>query len=130
MAQAKKEKFELEFLINSTPSVLFEFMSTPSGLAKWFCDDVNVKEGIYHFEWEEEIEEAKLLGKKNGEYVRFHWVDDEDDSAFFEWRIEIDPMTQELALMVVDFAFPDEKDAAIGLWESQIDHLMRMVGSK
>lgn len=125
----KKEKFELEFLIRATPSILYEFMSTPSGLAKWFCDDVNIKDGIYHFEWDDEVEQAELLNKKREEYIKFHWVDDEDDSSFFEWRIHIDPMTNELALLVTDHAYPDEKDAAIDLWESQIDHLMRMVGS-
>jgi uncharacterized protein YndB with AHSA1/START domain len=124
-----KEKFEIEFLIRSTPSILFEHLSTPSGLAKWFCDDVNVKDGIYIFEWDEERERAKLVGKKSGEYIRFKWLSDEEDEPYFEWRIRIDAMTNDLALLVTDFAYPDDKDAATDLWESQIHDLMRLLGS-
>lgn len=126
---ASKEKFEIEFLIRSTPSILFEHLSTPSGLAKWFCDDVNVKDGIYIFEWDEESERAKLLGKKSGEYIRFKWEADEDEEAYFEWRIRIDAMTNDLALLVTDHAYPEDKEAAIDLWESQIHDLMRLLGS-
>ena len=124
-----KEKFELEFLIRSTPSILYEHLSTPSGLAKWFCDDLNVKDGIYVFEWDEDKERATLQGKKNGEYIRFKWESDEDEDSYFEWRIRIDDMTNDLALLVTDFSYPEDKEAAMDLWESQIGDLMRLLGS-
>ncbi|MGZ4037056.1 MAG: START-like domain-containing protein, partial [Bacteroidia bacterium] len=45
-------KFELEFVIRSSAELLYEFLVTPSGLSEWFCDDVNIRNGIYTFVWD------------------------------------------------------------------------------
>ena len=37
------EKYELEFQIRSSVNILFNCLSTPSGLSEWFADDVNVQ---------------------------------------------------------------------------------------
>src|SRR5690606_17012149 len=31
-------KFELEFVVHASAEMLYEFLSTPSGLSEWFCD--------------------------------------------------------------------------------------------
>ena len=36
----ERAKLELEFMIKSSPTILFQYVSTPSGLVEWFCDDV------------------------------------------------------------------------------------------
>ncbi|MGB0194868.1 MAG: START-like domain-containing protein, partial [Schleiferiaceae bacterium] len=36
----EKVKFELEFPLRASPKMLFPFLSSPSGLSEWFCDDV------------------------------------------------------------------------------------------
>jgi hypothetical protein len=48
----EKEKFELEFLLRTSVKVLENMLSTPSGLSEWFADDVNVKDDIYTFIWD------------------------------------------------------------------------------
>ena len=46
-----KEKFELEFLFKTSPRVLENMISTPTGLAEWFADDVNHEDDLYSFEF-------------------------------------------------------------------------------
>ena len=43
----EKEKFELEFPLRASPKMLFPFLSTPSGLSEWFCDDVNSRTEVF-----------------------------------------------------------------------------------
>ena len=36
----KKEQFELEYVLKTSPKVLDKLLSTPDGLSEWFADDV------------------------------------------------------------------------------------------
>jgi len=36
-----KEKFEIEFPIHASPHMLYQYISSASGLCEWFADDVN-----------------------------------------------------------------------------------------
>ena len=78
-----KIKLELEFPIQASPQLLFQYISTPSGLSEWFADNVNLRGEIFTFIWDDSEEQAKLLGKKNAERVKFKWLDDEDDASVF-----------------------------------------------
>ena len=49
--------------------------------------------------------------------------------CFFEFRIKIDKLTKEAALIITDFAEPDEKESASMLWESQVHELLHILGS-
>jgi len=123
------KEITLEFIINSSPGVLFNRLSTASGLAEWFCDDVTIdRQGVYHFVWDGSEEEAELLKKKDGEFIRFKWVDRETDS-FFEFKLKRDPMTRSMALLITDFIDEDEEDEVRLLWESQIGELKRILGN-
>lgn len=122
------EKLEMEFMIRSSTSILYDMLSTPSGLSEWFADDVNIKDDIYTFIWDGSEEEAQLLKKKKGEYIRFHWVDHDDDDTYFEMRIKIDPMTNEVAVIVTDFADEDDLEETRELWESQMSDLAHRLG--
>ena len=35
-----KIRYELEFPLNSSPQLLYQYISTPSGLQEWFADNV------------------------------------------------------------------------------------------
>lgn len=122
-------KYTLEFPIQSSINVLFKRLSTPSGLAEWFADDVNIKNKTYTFYWDETEQPAELLQKKENQLIRFRWLEDEKD-IFFEFRIEIDDMTSDVSLIITDFAEDEiEKEESILLWETQIDNLRRTLGS-
>ncbi len=76
------EKFELEFTLKTSLGVLFNRLSTPSGLSEWFADDVNLKNGLYSFEWDGTEQVAELLSKKDNKHMRFRWVDEAEDTYF------------------------------------------------
>jgi uncharacterized protein YndB with AHSA1/START domain len=123
------KKVEAEYTVHSSPGVLYSRLSTASGLAEWFADDVTIdKEGLYHFSWDGEKEVAKLLGKKNLEFVKFHWMHLEE-GTFLEFRLKTDPLTKDLALMVTFFANEDEEEEARALWDQQIEELLHLLGS-
>ncbi|TDM00157.1 MAG: hypothetical protein C4K58_02650 [Flavobacteriaceae bacterium] len=123
------EKYQLEFEINSSPKLLYSYLSTPSGLSEWFADNVNSRGEKFSFYWDETQEDAILLKSKQDVYVRFHWEDDPDPKTFFEMRITVDDLTKDVSLLIIDFAEESEKEEAVRLWESQIEDLKHTLGS-
>jgi uncharacterized protein YndB with AHSA1/START domain len=126
---AKKNKFQREYIVKSSPKILYNFLSSPSGLSEWFADDVNVKNDVYTFQWNGSEDQALLLEKKQGESIKFQWADDENTDAYFEFKLKTDPLTEELALIVTDFAEKDEMEESSMLWDSQIQELLHKLGS-
>ncbi|MFD1162564.1 MULTISPECIES: START-like domain-containing protein [Hwangdonia] len=126
----EKIKFEIEFPIHASPQLLYQYISTPSGLSEWFSDNVNSRGELFTFIWDDSEEKAKLLSKKSGERIKFRWLNDEDDTtSYFEIRIQVDEITKDVSLMVTDFADEDEVDEAKMLWENQIADLKQVLGS-
>jgi hypothetical protein len=122
--------YQLEYPLNSSIKILYERLSTISGLSEWFADDVNIsREGIYTFTWEGSSQDAKLISKKKGDHIRFRWLDSKEDE-FFEFRIQIDELTSDVSLIISDFAEDEEdKEDATNLWDAQIDNLKNIIGS-
>jgi len=127
----EKIKFEIEFPIHSSPQLLYQYLSTPSGLSEWFADNVNSRGELFTFIWDDSEEKAKLLSKKSGERVKFRWLVDEEEelSTYFELRIQVDEITKDVSLMIVDFADEDEVEESKMLWENQISSLKQVLGS-
>ena len=124
-----KVKYEIEFVIQSSPQMLFQYIATPSGLSEWFADNVNSRGELFTFIWDDSEEVAKLLTKKNGERVKFKWQDGDDDNSFFEIRIQVDGITKDVSLMITDFTEEDEIEEAKMLWENQVSDLKQVLGS-
>ena len=122
--------YHLEYPVKTSINILFERLSTISGLSEWFADDVNIdRQGIYTFTWEGSSQQAKLIGKKKGQFVRFQWLDSVEDE-YFEFKIQIDDLTADVSLIVTDFADDqEEKEDAINLWDTQIEVLKNIIGS-
>jgi uncharacterized protein YndB with AHSA1/START domain len=125
----EKVKYEMEFPIHASPSLLYQYISTPSGLSEWYADNVNSRGVDFIFIWEGSEEQAKLLGKKNGERIKFRWDEDEGTDYYFELRIQVDEITKDVSLMVTDFAEEDEIDEGKMLWENMISSLKHILGS-
>lgn len=122
-------KFELEYVIHSSASILFEFLTSPSGLSEWFCDDVNIRNENCSFVWDGVEQKAKLVKFIEEKLVRFQW-EDKGDGSYFEFRIERDDLTNDISLMVTDFAeTAEERESSRLLWDSQIEKLMKVLGS-
>lgn len=127
----EKVKFQREYMLKTSRGILYNCLSTPSGLSEWFADDVNIKDNVFSFFWEGSEEQARLLSKKREEFVKFRWLEAEEDGldTFFELRIKTVPLTGETALIVTDHADEDEVEEASLLWDSQVDKLKRVIGS-
>jgi len=125
-----KIQYELEIPIHASPNMLYQYISSPSNLQEWFADKVNARGKIFTFEWDGTEEQAKLITKKSDERIRFKWLESEDDDSFFEIRIQVDALTKDVSLIIVDFADDeDEVEEAKQLWENQIDELKHTIGA-
>lgn len=123
-------QFSLEFPIHSSVKVLFKRLSTPSGLSEWFANDVNIKNGVYTFYWDESEQSARLISKKENKFVKYKWLDSENSDDFFEFKIIVDDMTSDVSLIITDFADDNEEyEETKLLWETQIDNLRSALGS-
>ena len=123
-------KYTLEFPINSSVSILYKRLSTPSGLSEWFADDVMIKDKIFTFFWDGSDQKAKLLKLKMNQFIRFKWMENDTKEDYFEFLIQVDEMTLDVALIITDFA-EDEQDQKeqTELWSKQISSLKRAIGS-
>lgn len=126
-----KVRYEIEFPINSSPLLLYQYISTPSGLSEWFADNVNSRGEMFTFIWGDSSEKARLTSKKTGERIKFKWLDenDLDTEYFFELKIMEDEITKDVSLLVTDFAFEDEIKETKLLWENQVSDLKQVIGS-
>ena len=123
-------KFEMEFPIKVSQKLLFQYISTPSGLSEWFADNVNSRGEIFIFIWDDSEESAKLIRKINNEKIQFQWLDDEETDYHFELRIQFDEITKDVSLIVADYAEDeDEVEESKLLWTNQISDLKKVLGS-
>ncbi len=122
------QKLKLEYTINSSPSVLFKQLSTPSGLSEWFADDVNVKANIFTFIWEGVEEQAEMVSSKENKYIRFRWLNGEQEDSFFEFKINQHELTGDVALEITDFANEEDVEDSKELWDSQVAKLKHVMG--
>ena len=122
-------KFELEYVVHSSAELLFNFLTEPSGLSEWFCDDVNIRHGVYTFFWDGTQQQAKELKLIPERLVRFQWME-KTDGSYFEFRIEKDDLTGDISLIITDFAEnAEERNSSKLLWDSQIDKLLHVLGA-
>lgn len=128
---SKKIFYSLEFDFQASPQLLFQYLSTPSGLSEWFADNVNSRGEDFVFIWDDSEEEAKMIQSKNNERVRFQWINDEEDSEdyYFEFKIQVDEITKDLSLIISDYSDDDEVEESKLLWRSLIADLKQVLGS-
>ncbi|MFM7015941.1 MAG: START-like domain-containing protein [Bacteroidota bacterium] len=124
----QKVKYSLEFEFRSSPKILFNSVSDSSGLAGWFADEVQTKDDIYTFYWDQGSSQAKMVAMQEPRLIRFQWLED-TDGTYFQFEIKEDDITADIALIITDFAMKGEKETQIRLWESQIQQLKMFVGS-
>ncbi len=127
---SEKVKFEMEFPMHSSPAFLFQYLSTPDGLSEWFADNVNSRSDIYTFIWDDSEEQAQRISHKTNERIKYKWLNDEDEEGiFFEFFIQVDDLTKDVSLIVIDFADANEVDESKMFWENQISELKLTIGA-
>jgi len=111
-------------------NILYNRLSTSSGLSEWFADDVIINDKIFTFFWDGSNQKAKLLKLKMNRFIRFKWEENNTKEDYFEFLIQVDEMTSDVSLMITDFAEDkqDQKEQT-ELWNKQISILKRAIGS-
>jgi len=124
----EKKKFTLEYEVRSSPRILYSFISEPNGLSQWFADDVNFRDQVYTFTWDDEQLKAKLVSVKENKLVKFKWLDDEPQ-CYFEMEIVQDELTNDVALSITDFTTDELLAEKKLIWDNQIDYLISVLGA-
>ena len=126
----KKEKVHLEYPLNATSkNILWSAISTPTGLEDWFADKVVSDDKTVVFHWgKTEQREAAIVAIRAYSFIRFRWLDDENDRNYFEIKMNYNELTGDYVLEVTDFADEDEATDLKELWDSQISKLRRTCG--
>ncbi len=125
---SKKVLYTLEYPVRCSPTILYDFLSTASGLQEWFADKVDDRDGIFTFGWNGTDDKAEVLEKEDNSYIRFHWLHAPKDE-YFEFRIEKSEVTNQTILIIADFADKKEVKDQTRLWEYQVKDLFHRVGS-
>lgn len=125
-----RQKIHLEYLLNATSkSILWSAISTPTGLEGWFADRVQSDEKKVAFFWgKTEKREAEIVAMRTYSFIRFHWLDDENERDYFELKMSNSELTNDYVLEITDFADADEVTDLEELWESQVETLRRTCG--
>ena len=126
-----KKSYAIEYDFHASPQLLFQYLSTPSGLSEWFADNVNSRGELFIFIWDDSEEKAKLIQKKNNDKVRFQWQNEEEDfdQYYFEFKIQVDEITKDVSLIITDFAEDDEIEESKMLWDNLVSDLKQVLGA-
>ncbi len=122
-----REAYTVEFLINAQPELIYNYVSTASGLNSWFADDVSVNGVEFTFYWEGSGEIAKVIKNQPNSIVKFQWLEREQDE-YLTFQIQKDDLTGDTSLVITDFDEAEELEEAKLMWESVIEQLKGTIG--
>lgn len=124
-------KLELEYPLRSSPHILYQYISNPSGLQSWFADNVDVKgSGRYQFRWDDGSEVmATIVKNVTNKYVRFSMDNARDKDEFMEFRVSQDDITGDVELLITEFVDEGEEDMAASIWDSAVESLRHIIGA-
>jgi hypothetical protein len=121
-------KFELEFPIHASANFIYQYISSPDSLGEWYADNVNSRGQNFTFIWDGSEEVAKRISFKADQFIRFKWIESKDEESYFEFKIIKDSLTNDVSLIVTDFAEEAELDEAKMFWENKIADLRHIIG--
>lgn len=126
----RKEKIHVEYPLSATSkNIIWNAISTPTGLENWFADKVKAEDKVFLFTWgKTEVREAEIINIRIFSFIRFRWLDEEDVKTYFEFKMNFNELTGDYSLEITDFAEPDEIEDQKKLWKSQVETLRRTCG--
>lgn len=122
-----KEVFEIDYVMKTSPRILYDFVKQPTHLAQWFCDKCESNQDQYNFIWKGYSEKAILIDDIEEELVAYQW-ENSDDDEFFEFAIHVNEISEDTILTINDFAEPNEIEDQKMWWDNQIQKLIRVMG--
>jgi hypothetical protein len=125
---SQKQLYTLEFPVRCSPSILYEFLSSPAGLQEWFADKVDERDDVFYFSWNGSADKADLVESEQDKFIRFHWQHSQKDE-YFEFSIEKSEVTNQTILVIKDFADKKEIKDQSQLWDFQVKELFHRLGN-
>lgn len=118
----QRVKYDMEFIFRASPAILYTFLTTPTGLVRWFCDEVDITAEVFTFSWEGSEEVAEIVDDIEEERVRFEWTDAEP-GEYLEFRMYKSNITNETILEISEFCDEDEVEDQRDFWANLIEKL-------
>lgn len=118
-----REKIQMEFILRASPAIIYRFITSPTAIVRWFCDEVDITGEMYTFSWDGAEEQAEMLDDIEEERIRFRWLDAEDEDEYLEYKMYKSKITNETILEITDFCDDDEVQEQKDLWENQVRQL-------
>lgn len=122
----------LEFPVNASPSLIYNYIQSASGLQEWFAHKVvNKSRTDYVFVYDDGQEVKATLDKSvNNKLARFHFENTPADE-YIEMEIIVDELTEDVALKVTEFCndTENEKREIEEVWHTQIETLKDIIGA-
>jgi len=113
----------MEFIFRASPAILYSFLTRPTTLVRWFCDEVDIQDDVFTFSWEGSEEVAEMVDDIEEERVRFKWEDADDEEEYLEFRMYKSKITNETVMELTDFCDDDEVQEQKDMWETQVNKL-------
>ena len=126
-ANPKRKLLKLEYVVRSSPTILYSFIKSSSCLALWFCDICIENGNDYLFGWNGDVQYATLIMDHDNEYVRYRWNDGKKEE-FFEFRISKSEISFDTILTIKEFIDLGEEQSQTMLWDEQVKLLMKHIG--
>ncbi|MDE0561314.1 START-like domain-containing protein [Algoriphagus sp. NF] len=128
-----KNKFVADYQINASKKILFQYISTASGLEEWFADEVKINEDkVFIFDFDNDEHHAKIASIRNNSHVKFEFFDptnpEEKDHSYIEFKLEENELTQTLFLKVIDYSDGYDDEELEAIWEGLVGKLKEIVG--
>ncbi|WP_288371258.1 START-like domain-containing protein [uncultured Algoriphagus sp.] len=128
-----KNKFVADYQINASKKILFQYISTASGLEEWFADEVKINEDkVFIFDFDNDEHHAKIASIRNNSHIKFEFFDptnpEEKDHSYIEFKLEENELTQTLFLKVIDYSDGYDDEELEAIWEGLVGKLKEIVG--
>ncbi|MFY0626857.1 MAG: ATPase [Reichenbachiella sp.] len=124
-----KFKFVGEYEFRASKKMLYNYLSTASGLAQWFADDVNIRDDKnLSIIWDGEENIAKMVSHRTNSQIRFEFIVEDDDPNYVEFKIDVNELTQAVFIRVTDYSEMDDEQELEELWEHLMADLREIVG--
>lgn len=131
----QKIKFVSDYQINTSKKIIYPYLSTASGLAQWFADDVVINEDkVYNFIYDGENHYARPVIMRINHHVKFEFFDPSDeeevdtDHPFIEFKLEENELTQTFYLRVIEYGDAYDEQEQRSIWEGLINGLKEIIG--
>ncbi len=124
----ERVQYTLEYLFKASPTILYQFLTEPPCLIRWFCDEVDINADVYSFRWGESEENAYVVDDFEEELFRLHWESAEGDEEHLEFKIFTSDVTDETILHISDYCEPDELDDQKIYWDALMARLRSVCG--